>query len=84
MMGELARVRREGVAFDGGECERGVVCAAAPITRMDGTALAAVSVTMSHRSPANLNRVAAAVKRTARAISRALQMSPIALESRAA
>jgi IclR family acetate operon transcriptional repressor len=68
---ELARVRRAGVAFDRGECERGLVCAAAPITRRDGTAIAAVSVAMSHRSPARLDRVAPAVIRAANAISTA-------------
>lgn len=81
---ELARVRRDGVAFDRGECDRGVICAAAPIMRTDGTAIAAVSVTMTHRSPASLGHVGAAVKRAAHAISRRMQTSPISLDSHAA
>jgi IclR family transcriptional regulator, acetate operon repressor len=81
---ELARVRRDGVAFDRGECDQRLVCAAAPITTMDGRVLAAVSVTMSHRSHASLESVGSSVKRAARAISRTLQTSPISLQSRAA
>jgi IclR family acetate operon transcriptional repressor len=76
---ELARVRSDGLAFDRGECERGLVGVAAPITSTDGTALAAVSVTMSHRSRATLASVGAVVKREAHAISRALGTSPISL-----
>jgi IclR family acetate operon transcriptional repressor len=80
---ELARVRSDGVAFDRGESQRGLVCAAAPIIARDGAAVAAVSVAMSHRSRATLGGTSAAVTRAARAISRALQSSPISFASRA-
>jgi IclR family transcriptional regulator, acetate operon repressor len=66
---ELARIRREGVAFDRGECERRLVCVAAPITNAGGLAIAAVAVSMSHRSHARLDRVGTAVVRAAGAIS---------------
>jgi DNA-binding IclR family transcriptional regulator len=78
LVDELDRVRSNGVAFDRGESARRLICAAAPITRADGTAVAAVSVSMSHRSAANLDSVAAAVRRAASAISRALRASLIA------
>jgi IclR family acetate operon transcriptional repressor len=74
---ELARIRREGVAFDRGEAERRLICAAAPITRADGTALAAVSVSMAHRSQVGLARIAPEVRRAAVAISAELQTSLI-------
>jgi IclR family acetate operon transcriptional repressor len=74
---ELARIRREGVAFDRGEAERRLICAAAPITRADGTALAAVSVSMEHRSRVGLSRLAPMVKRAADAISSDLRTSVI-------
>jgi IclR family acetate operon transcriptional repressor len=66
---ELARTRRAGIAFDRGECDRRLVCAAAPITRVDGTAIAAVSVSMSHRRHERLVQIAPAIVRAATAIS---------------
>jgi IclR family transcriptional regulator, acetate operon repressor len=66
---ELAEVRRVGVAFDRGESERSVVCAAAPILNGEGTAVAAISVAMGHRSRVGPRRVAPLVKRAAEAIS---------------
>jgi IclR family transcriptional regulator, acetate operon repressor len=66
---ELARTRRAGVAYDRGECERRLVCAAAPITNADGLAIAAVAVSLSHRSHARLDRLGTAVARAAGAIS---------------
>jgi IclR family acetate operon transcriptional repressor len=74
---ELARISREGVAFDRGEAERRLIGAAAPITRADGMALAAVSVSMAHRSHVGLARVAPEVRRAAVAISAELRASPI-------
>jgi IclR family transcriptional regulator, acetate operon repressor len=73
---ELDAVRRAGVAFDRGECERRLVSAAAPITRVDGTAVAAVSVSMSHRVHARLDSVAPAVIRAATAVSAQLRAAP--------
>jgi IclR family acetate operon transcriptional repressor len=70
---ELAGIRSRGIAFDRGECDRRLVCAAAPITSADGTASAAVSVSMSHRSHTRLDRVAPAIVRAATAISTALR-----------
>ena len=42
---ELARVRKEGLAYDVEESQDGLFCVAAPILRPDGRTLAAVSVT---------------------------------------
>jgi IclR family acetate operon transcriptional repressor len=75
--GELARVRTEGLAFDRGESNRRIVCVAAPITRSDGLAVAAVSVSMSHRSAVRIERAGAIVRRGALAMSRALPLSAI-------
>jgi IclR family acetate operon transcriptional repressor len=74
---ELARVRRAGVAFDRGESQRSLVCAAAPIVNGEGTAVAALSVAMGHRSLLGLNRVAPMVRRAADEISGELRRSPI-------
>jgi DNA-binding IclR family transcriptional regulator len=74
---ELARVRREGVAFDRGESERNLVCVAAPIVKADGSALAAISVSMEHRSRVELERLAPVVKRAADAISTDLRTALI-------
>jgi DNA-binding IclR family transcriptional regulator len=73
---ELARIRRAGVAFDRGECERRLVSVAAPITNADGLAIAAVAVSMSHRSHTRLDRVGTAVVRAAGAISNDLSARP--------
>lgn len=75
---ELAQIRRDGVAFDRGESERSLVCAAAPIVKADDTALAAISVSMGDRSPLALKRVVPMVKRAADAISTDLRNSLIA------
>lgn len=76
---ELAQVRRAGVAFDRGESERSLVCAAAPIVNADDTAVAAISVAMGHRSRVGLARVAPMVKRAADAISSDLRTALIRL-----
>jgi IclR family acetate operon transcriptional repressor len=75
---ELAQIRREGVAFDRGELERSSICAAAPIVKADGTALAAISVAMGHRRGMGLKRIASMVKRAADAISTDIRTSFIA------
>jgi IclR family acetate operon transcriptional repressor len=74
---ELAQIRRAGVALDRGEAERGLICAAAPIVNADGTAAAAISVAMEHRSRVGLSRVAPMVKRAADAISSDLRTAVI-------
>jgi IclR family transcriptional regulator, acetate operon repressor len=72
---ELERIRREGVALDRGEAERSLSCAAAPILDDDGTALAAISVAMGHRSRVALERIAPMVRRAADGISTDLRRS---------
>ena len=72
---ELARVRRAGVALDRGESERGLMCAAAPIVNTEGIAVAAISVSIDHRSRVGLTRAAPMVKRAADAISSDLRTS---------
>jgi len=68
--GELARVTREGVAFDNEEIEPGLRCIAAPVYDDVGSLVAALSVS----APADRHRPewAALVKETAAAISAAL------------
>ena len=67
----LARVRREGVAYDREEADPGVHCVAAPVTGPDGACVAALSVT----GPAgrlDLCRLAAVVSTAAHQASRVL------------
>lgn len=68
---ELARIRREGVAFDREESGPGIVCAASPVLAPDGSALGALSVS-GWSSRMRLRRVAPAVHTAALALSRAL------------
>jgi IclR family transcriptional regulator, acetate operon repressor len=75
---ELARIRRERIAYDWGESERGLLCAAAPIVRPNGTAFAAVSVSMSHRSRLHPREVAPTIQHAATRISRAAQQALVA------
>lgn len=68
---ELAKIRREGVAFEYEESAPGIVCAACPIMGPDGVAIAAISVAgWSHRF--DPTRFAPAVRTAALAISRQL------------
>jgi IclR family transcriptional regulator, acetate operon repressor len=72
---ELARIRRERIAYDWGESERGVLCAAAPIMGPNGTAFAAVSVSMSHRSRLHPREIVPSIQHAAIRISRAAQQA---------
>lgn len=68
---ELAKIRREGVAFEYEESAQGIVCAACPIMGPDGVAIAAISVAgWSHRF--DPTRFAPAVRTAALAVSRQL------------
>jgi IclR family acetate operon transcriptional repressor len=68
---ELAKVRREGVAFEYEESTKGVVCVASPVMGPDGTAVAALSISgwANHLDP---SRYAPAVRTAALAVSRHL------------
>jgi hypothetical protein len=68
---ELAKIRREGVAYEYEESAVGVVCAACPIMGPDGVAVAAISVAGWAHSFDPL-RYAAAVRTAALAVSRQL------------
>ncbi len=71
---ELERVRRARVAFDRQESFRDVTGVASPVFGPDGTVLAALSISgMAGRI--NLSRVDAAVRTTALAITRELEMA---------
>jgi DNA-binding IclR family transcriptional regulator len=68
---ELARIRRDGVAYDHEESGRGIVCAASPVLGHDGEVLAALSVS-GWINRVRLARVAPAVHTAALALSRTL------------
>jgi IclR family acetate operon transcriptional repressor len=68
---ELAKVRREGVAFEYEESTKGVVCVASPVMGPDGHAVAALSVS-GWRARCDPVRFAPAVRTAALAVSRHL------------
>ncbi|MBB5137125.1 DNA-binding IclR family transcriptional regulator [Thermocatellispora tengchongensis] len=68
---ELARIRRDGVAYDNEESGRGIVCAASPVHGRDGEVLGALSVS-GWVNRVRLARVAPAVHTAALALSRTL------------
>jgi DNA-binding IclR family transcriptional regulator len=67
---ELHAIRREQLAYDREEAAIGLQCVAAPIMDPDGTATAALSVSMSTPGRLSLAEVAPAVRAVARALSR--------------
>jgi DNA-binding IclR family transcriptional regulator len=67
----LARIRDDGVGYDREESDLGMWCIAAPVTRPDGSCIAAVSLT-GPSSRLNLNRAAPLVCRAAHQASLAL------------
>lgn len=74
LMAELARVRKLGYAVDRGETGPSIHAFAAPVLARDGTIAAALSVPfLAGASEARMEVIKAAVMRTARAISEALQ-----------
>jgi DNA-binding IclR family transcriptional regulator len=70
---ELQDIRRAGVAYDREESTPGLVCVAAPLLSADGTARAAMSVSMPARGRITPAQVAPAVRTGGRALSRELQ-----------
>lgn len=72
---ELERVRAGGVAVENEESALGIACVAAPVVGVDGTAVAAVSITgrVGRLDPA---RIAPAVRTAALGISRTLRGTP--------
>jgi len=66
---QLARIRADGVAYDREESGPGVVCAAGPIRRPDGTAVAALSI-CGRSGRTKLDRIGPAVHTTALALAR--------------
>jgi DNA-binding IclR family transcriptional regulator len=68
---ELARVRREGVAYDKEESGHGIVCAAGPIFGRDGEVLGALSAS-GWSTTMRLDRMAPAVHTATLALSRSL------------
>ena len=67
---ELHAIRREQLAYDREEAAIGLQCVAAPIIDPDGTATAALSVSMPTAGRMSLAEVAPAVRAVARALSR--------------
>lgn len=72
---ELARIRREGVAYEYEESTLGVVCAACPIMGSDGVAVAAISAA-GWADSFDPERFAPAVRTAALAVSRQLAETP--------
>ena len=75
LLAELARVRREGVAYDNEECEIGSRCVACPIRDYTGGIIAGISVTgpASRMTPERIqSEIRPQLDETARRISRAL------------
>ncbi len=71
---ELARIRKLGWAYDRGETGPSIQAFAAPVLARDGAILAALSVPfLAGASEARMDTIRAAVVRTAKAISDALQ-----------
>jgi IclR family transcriptional regulator, KDG regulon repressor len=75
---DLATVRQTGVSHDNQEDVEGVECFAAPLFGKDGTLLAAISISgPSVRMGAQAESMRAAVRETARRISRMLGWNPV-------
>jgi DNA-binding IclR family transcriptional regulator len=72
LLRELQDVRRIGLAYDRQEASPGLVCVAAPILASDGTALAALSVSMPAAGRLTPAQAAPAVHAAARALTREL------------
>jgi IclR family transcriptional regulator, acetate operon repressor len=70
---ELQDILRLGLAYDREEATEGLVCVAAPVLSPDGTARAAVSVSMPAGGRINPTQVAPAVHAAGRALSRELR-----------
>lgn len=68
---ELARIRRDGVGVDHEECIRGVECVAAPVRAIDGSCIAAMSVSVPAQQ-VRLTRLVSAVRHASLQTSRAM------------
>jgi DNA-binding IclR family transcriptional regulator len=84
LLKELVKVRRDGFALDREECESGVRCVAAPLRGIDGTIVAAISVSgpKDRMSAGRITEIAAWVVETARGISSRLGSREPAAERR--
>jgi DNA-binding IclR family transcriptional regulator len=73
---ELARIRRQGYAFDNSELIEGISCVAAPILTAGDIAIAAISVAgpSTRMSPGNIDRIIPLVKKAAEKTSREIQV----------
>ncbi|HEY3772907.1 MAG TPA: IclR family transcriptional regulator [Solirubrobacteraceae bacterium] len=76
LMSELHDVRRHAVAYDRQEASLGLRCVASPVLSTDGTARAALSVSLPAEDPRPFPEVAAAVRMAALALSRELRSQP--------
>lgn len=79
LMSELHDVRRLAVAYDRQEASLGLRCVASPVLSPDGTARAALSVSLPAEDPRPFPEVAAAVRMAALALSRELRSQPLAV-----
>jgi len=76
---QLAEARSSGLAFDFGESSPALQCAAAPVLARDGTARAALSVSMGVEGPLGARDIASAVQVSALALTRELRTMPIVI-----
>jgi DNA-binding IclR family transcriptional regulator len=79
LMSELHDVRRQAVAYDRQEALLGLRCVASPVLSADGTARAALSVSLPVEDRRPFPEVAAAVRMAALALSRELRSRPFAV-----
>ncbi len=71
---ELARIRREGIAYSSGEYVPGVCCVAVPVRDSQGHSIAAISVSGGPAARLDVAAVSADLRRTAHAISLSLRV----------
>jgi len=78
LRGELARIRKQGFAFNQGRSEKGVVAVGVPVRANDGTALAGLSVSMPsvRYQRDSLLSLVATLHRTAGAVESDLHRGP--------
>jgi DNA-binding IclR family transcriptional regulator len=79
LQSELHDVRRLAVAYDREEASLGLRCVASPVLSADGTACAALSVSLPAEDQRPFPEIAAAVRMAALALSRELRSQPVAV-----
>ena len=78
LLKEVRKIKKQGFAFDDGECHEGVQCLAAPIKDSSGTIIAAISVSVPKQRMSRTKReeIRVLVLQTAESISQRICMKP--------